>query len=66
MEVGVEGFDVLQHSCHISDGLVKGGLLPALGDLRDGVGEASCSICRLQDGREALALVVECGGSEEA
>ena len=66
VQVGVEGFDVLQHSCHISDGLVKCGLLLALGDLRDGVGEASSCIGWLQDGREALALVVEGGGGEEA
>ena len=66
VEVGVEGFDVLEHSCHISDRLVKCGLLPALGDLRDGIGEASSCIGWLQDGREALALVVEGGRGEEA
>ena len=66
VQVGVEGFDVLQHSCHISDWLVKCGLLPALGDLRDGIGEASSCIGWLQDGREALALVVEGGRGEEA
>ena len=66
VEVGVEVFDVLQHSCDISDRLVQCGLLPALGDLRDGVGEASSYIGWLQDGREALALVVEGGRGEEA
>lgn len=45
---------------------MKRGLLSALGDLRDEVGEASCIECRLQDGREALALVVEGRRGEEA
>jgi hypothetical protein len=66
VQVRVEGFDVLQYSGHISDWLVKRGLLPALGDLRDGIGEASSCIGWLQDGREALALVVEGGRGEEA
>ena len=39
VQVGVEGLDVLQNSCDISNGLVQGGLLLTLGDLRDGVGE---------------------------
>ena len=64
VQVGVEGFDVLQHSCHISNGLVQGGLLLALGDLRDGIGEASSCISGLEDGRQALSLVVEGRGGE--
>ena len=66
VQVRVEGFDVLQYSGHISNGLVQCGLLPALGDLRDGVGEPSSCIGWLQNGREALALVVEGRGGEEA
>lgn len=66
VEIGVEGLDVFEYSGDIADRLVQRGLLSALGDLRDGVGEASCSIGWLQDGREALALVVEGGGGEEA
>ena len=66
VQVGGEGFDVFQHSCHISNGLVQCGLLPALGDLRDGIGETNSYIGWLQDGREALALVIEGGRGEEA
>ena len=66
VEVGVECLDVFEYSGDIADRFVQCGLLPALGNLRDGVGEASCFVCRLQDGRETLALVVEGGGGEEA
>ena len=66
MEVGVERLDVLEHSSDIADGLVQRGFDSALGDLRDGVGEASSNISGLEDGRQTLALVVECGGGKEA
>ena len=66
VQVGVKGFDVFQHSCDISNGLVQCGLLLALGDLRDGVRKTSSNICGLEDGRETLALVIEGGGGEEA
>ena len=66
VEVGVEGLDVLEYNCDIADGFVQCGLLPALGYLRDGVGEASSNICGLEDGGQTLALVVEGGGGREA